>query len=177
MGKTPPKAEALIREIEVAFSDVPYPGDDDIAIMTCDPSTAEHSVSNLKGKRWQDWKDKPLELIGPGKYHGSLAWLSPRAYVYYLPLFMITCVTHWQGVDIAGDELIWSLGPPTGEIQSQSEREQAIKFKEEKWRGLSLPQIRSVISFLQFIEEEHAVSGLHGYILAVIETMSALAKI
>lgn len=51
-------ADELKREIEEAFADVPYPGDDQLE----EPYPSDvGGMEVFRGCRWQDWKDKPWE--------------------------------------------------------------------------------------------------------------------
>lgn len=92
------KREELIQKIEVAFADVPYPGDDNIGI-------------HLEGEAYvgkTDWRKIPLDfLLG---YGTTLLDLTPEAVQFYLPAFM--CATlHHPEVFHPSDVVIYRLTP------------------------------------------------------------------
>lgn len=92
----------LKEKIERAFSDVLYPGDENMIIPAAFWGTEAHELSmHLQGK---DWKDlKPLENYSSiisseqsGDYYFShqdtLLFLTPQAFRFFLPAFMTACL-------------------------------------------------------------------------------------
>lgn len=99
-------AVRLKKEIEAAFTDVPYPGDENLARST-NPEDLD-AAKFFKGVKWRDWKDRPSELLSP-KINGYLFFLSPAAFRYYLPLYMIQALVDYKGSDLLPGEIITSL--------------------------------------------------------------------
>ena len=75
----------LANAVRLAFRDVAYPGDDEIQV---EGSSDPHELENLRSQDWNsDWANVPDDAI---EWHAnSLAFLSPEAYRFYLPAFII----------------------------------------------------------------------------------------
>lgn len=96
----------LKMEIEAAFADVPYPGDGNL-VETRIPEDLD-AAKFFKGVKWQDWKEKPGQLLSP-EVKSYLFFLSPAAFRYYLPLYMIFTLTDYFASDLRADEVIGSV--------------------------------------------------------------------
>ena len=68
-----------------AFWDVPYPGDDRLLADDCN---SPDEVEKLQSQDWNShWTNVPDRVI---EWHANrLAFLSPEAYRFYLPAFII----------------------------------------------------------------------------------------
>jgi len=80
--------------IESAFADVPYPGDNSIALHQ-DCFECEELRVYLRGKTWRDLSFPKLH-----DFHASLPHLTPEAFHYFLPGYMLAAITHWEEVDM-----------------------------------------------------------------------------
>jgi hypothetical protein len=112
--------QKLVAQIERAFADVPYPGDDRI----CEGVTAAHRQSPSEEARiaaefrGRHWREVPLENLA--RYSATLCFLTPEAYRFYLPAYLRTVIglsrEDMQRVPRAGDleqEILFSLTPAT----------------------------------------------------------------
>src|SRR5947207_15556364 len=78
--------EEVTREVEEAFTDVPYPGDDSIVTAPLNWEAMEVR-SDFRGKHWQD-------LINPTslREHKLLCLFSAEGFRFYLPAYLIGVV-------------------------------------------------------------------------------------
>lgn len=91
-----------------AFASTPYPGDEALVADQSgyDPECNE-ICSAFKGK---NWKDISVEMVNEHKE--ALPLLTPGAFRYYLPAYMIGCVNSYYDVDVALDSVLFNLTPP-----------------------------------------------------------------
>lgn len=75
----------IIAAVSRAFWNVPYPGDDRLLAEDCCDS---HELERLQSQGWNShWTNVPEEVI---EWHAdSLPFLSPEAFRFYLPAFII----------------------------------------------------------------------------------------
>lgn len=154
----------LKAEIEAAFADVPYPGDRNL-VETRIPEDLDAAVF-FKGIKWQDWKEKPAQLLSP-RVNGYLFSLSPSAFRYYLPLYMIFALTDYYAADLLPDEIISSV--TFGGVDA--------KWREHTERQMSLMtpmQLKVILEYLEFFKREHSVDLSGSHIDSGIEKLRAL---
>jgi hypothetical protein len=76
--------------IESAFAEVPYPGDDNIAdhqnCLEC-----EELRTYLRGKTWKELSFPKLH-----DFHEALPLLTPEAFRFFLPGYMLAALTNWD---------------------------------------------------------------------------------
>jgi hypothetical protein len=128
-----------VREsIASAFKEVPYPGDDQIALHEC--AECRQIRDDLRGKSLQVLADGVLE-----RRFDSLPLLSSIAFHYFVPAYMLYSLSHpdsevafftFQGLGIAGID--------------------AIDL--ERFRLFSRQQREAVIAFLEFFKS-HKING------------------
>jgi hypothetical protein len=85
-------SEMTTRElIEAAFADVPYPGDDNIAdhqdCLECDDVRAFFCSKSWRDLKFPELRDFPLPLLTPAAFH------------YFLPGYMLACLDDWTMAD------------------------------------------------------------------------------
>lgn len=143
----------LKSEIETAFAEVPYPGDGNL-IETRIPEDQD-AAEFFKGVKWQDWKEKPGQLLSP-RVNGYLFFLSPAAFRYYLPLYMIFALTDYYASDSLPGEVISSVtfGGIDPKLREHTER---------RMSGMTSAQLKVILDYLEFFKREHAGdwSGWH----------------
>jgi hypothetical protein len=102
--------DEMIQEIDKAFKDTPYPGDD--RIVTAYRDYEDESLSDFVGK---DWRDTGIDLLCPAscpnKHSSSLCFMTPEAFVYYLPAYMTVSVSHYEELDLLPNNVIYGLTP------------------------------------------------------------------
>lgn len=117
----------LIKEIETAFADVPYPGDQNITTHRC--WECDQLTNLFKGHHWNDWRQKPRAIFNQCHY-GFIHTFSPKAYQFYLPLFLLTPLEHDEDSGFVIDTVISSLTNP-----SYAEPPEEI-MKKHKFEGI-----------------------------------------
>lgn len=133
----------LRKLIEGAFAVVPYPGDDDLVEPHCPECKA--LTEAFKGKRWTNYKDHPLALLGVD-HQEAFAFFTPRAFRYYLPLAMLAIVDLYEETDLLPQSLIMHLSPsPTGH-----------EWHDARLSPLTPAELRAVATFLRFLHEYHS---------------------
>jgi hypothetical protein len=137
-------AAAVAQEIETAFAKVKHPGVKDMVLSSGFPDPEE--IRRDFGT--QHWRDLPFRLIS---YHReAFAWLTPAAYVFYLPAYLRAAL---RTESTAGDiclYTIFALAPRDWKDP------RAVARFEERYQRLTDPQRNAVRSFLRFIGEHWA---------------------
>ena len=154
----------LKAEIEAAFADVAYPGDDNL-VETRIPEDLD-AAAFFKGIKWQDWKEKPGQLLGTLP-QGYLFFLSPAAFRYYLPLYMIFALTDYFASDILAGETVSSvaLGGVDAKIRAYRERRMSV---------MTPVQLKVILKYLEFLRREHGEEFEAWSIDMVIENLRTL---
>ncbi|NNN06966.1 MAG: hypothetical protein HKL90_13805 [Elusimicrobia bacterium] len=140
----------LRREIEAAFASVPYPGDDGIVGHKC--WECDEVLAKYKGKRWQDYKDRPLTLVGP-PYRDACMLFTPQAFRYYAPLAMLASAESYQEADMLIDYFLGSLAPTDGKHAAKHEA---------RLTAFTPAELRALLSFLAFMKERHPLDYATG---------------
>jgi len=136
-------ATQLKAEIESAFAAVPYPGDADEALVGHFCPDCLETAARFRGLKWQNWKDKPLELFSQGREH--LLRFTPASFHYYLPLYMVQTLIDYMYADTAPGTIISTLTP-----LSESDKQY-----QKRYRQMSAREIQAIISFLEFLKKEY----------------------
>lgn len=95
----------MAREVEEAFADVPYPGDDKL-FPTPDIYPAVYMVETFRGKHWRDVTPAMVR-----NHEFELNALSPEAFRFYLPCFMIPVLLDDDALDHLWMTLFSNLAP------------------------------------------------------------------
>jgi len=100
--------QTVAQNIMVAFSDTPYPGDNNIG--GDDPFDGVIVAEAFRGKHW---RDITLELLL--SHHDKLPFLSKHGYHFYLPAYLLGVLFHFEELDMYGtsSQLISTLVPPS----------------------------------------------------------------
>lgn len=122
--------------IEDAFSSVPYPGDANITIHNENCWECAEVAAKYKGRRWQDYKDRPLDLVGP-PIRDAFLFFTPQAFRYYAPLAMLAIVETPKEVDMLSDYFFHSLTPISGDHASENAARMG-SFSADELRALRL---------------------------------------
>jgi hypothetical protein len=152
--------QELVTQIERAFADVPYPGDDHIcrgAGVQVEGSEEANIAAVFRGRHW---RDVPLE--GLARYSATFCFLTPEAFRFYLPAYLLAVIRlspeEVERVPIAGaleESLIQSLRPATYDPILWDYRHQRIdpltpdqktavqaflhwRYREQLWEGSDL---------------------------------------
>src|SRR5262245_16152441 len=126
----------LAEQIERAFGDVTYPGDDRIVQNPHDLESVRLR-DEFKGKHWTTL---PLRTLL--KYSSSLPLLTPEAVRFYLPAFLHVSVVRPDEVDVIPENIISYLTPPEG-------RPESSQWFQDVLAGLSPPQVTTIQEFFR----------------------------
>jgi hypothetical protein len=101
----------LIERVRAAFADNQYPGDEKLVY----DNTGFHAdvAESANSFRSQDWKTIPLDVLVSQR--DSLSFLTPEAYHYFLPSFIIAILSHDEKLDVLRNNTVYSLYPPSSE--------------------------------------------------------------
>ena len=141
-------SEELLSQIEKAFGDLSKPEKNEIASDTSGYHLECNQVAEyFAGKAWREITAQLLwsEYIGDGS--ACLSFMSPQAFVYYLPTYMTIAINEYEHADVIADSAIYALTP---------EKEEDLKdWWKERISVLNSKQIICIISFTKYMLENH----------------------
>jgi hypothetical protein len=152
-----------------AFSDVPYPGDDNIGLIGPHTGTirAAEVKTIFKGKHWEKILQKS------NKWFRSHYWvfssLSPDAYHFFLPAFLIKSVTDEDDIDLVPEWIVYNLMPPTKEHAKNLMPQYVARIAK-----FNLKQKRVLVRFLRFLKKGHNRNDF--FVKCIDEAISALKQ-
>jgi hypothetical protein len=102
----------LCKQVAEAFATVPYPGDRNIACRGwgCNPLAAHDLSEAVRGKHWKDLLQRGNKWFREN--YDAFSILTPAAYHFYLPAFLIKTLTSVEDLDLVPSSITYSLGPP-----------------------------------------------------------------
>lgn len=134
-----------------------------------DPVEIARAEEVLLGKSWQDYVDRPLDLVGKMCGGAASVWFLPPAVLqYYLPAFLLASAFHnddRQAEEVMGT--LVSLFTPTEEWR---------RDLTERWSILTLPQIDATIEALKIIDARYGVTSYADDIGPAIEFLNSLRE-
>jgi len=137
----------IVRQIEEAFREVPYPGD---GCLTEGHSSEAFDIANwLKRRRWQDLGREELS-----RNHESLFFMTPQAIRYYLQAFLLASVLHYHEANPLPSTVLFFLTFPKNS-------EDRSRFR-ARFHLLTKPQSDAIRAFLEFIRDEYPEDYLQG---------------
>jgi hypothetical protein len=151
--------QELVAQIERAFADVAYPGDDGICKGVTDEArrlgTEEANIEAVF--RGRHWRDVPVENLS--LYSATLSFLTPEAYRFYLPAYMLAVIRlapeaikrFPRSGDIEGS-LLFSLEPATDHTALQD-------FVHERIDPLTSEQKAAVREFIHWLYRKRLQDG------------------
>lgn len=130
-------AQTAKTKIRDAFANAEYPGDDNLVTDGgCDPGCREIAAA-FRGKAWDSISTQMVR-----EYNGALPLLTPAAFRYYLPAYLLGCIDSRQKVDFAWDSVITHLTPPW-----------KSEFFTERAEGFMDLQADALVAFLRFVDD------------------------
>lgn len=137
--------EEVKKNIEFAFANVQFPGDEYLLDSTCQD---ESEIEDFKGRNWQRWQDIPPEIIDYN--YSSLPFLTPIALLFFLPAYMIYGLENFDSNVL--EFTVYKLIPPVN-VNGQE-----LKLKELflSWViQLTSDQQRAITLFLEYVKEQY----------------------
>lgn len=104
------KEVELVQEIEAAFTDTQYPGDNAIVpLYENQPHCPECAglANNFRGKTWRS-----ISLETLAWERSSLPPFTDQAFQYYLPAFLRAALLHRLETDTLWENIFYTLTPP-----------------------------------------------------------------
>jgi hypothetical protein len=147
--------ELLIAQIELAFSDVPYPGEHDLSASTYgeEPDALRRE---FKGKtHWREVEAKFLDQA-PDGWRSALSFFSDRAFVFYLPAYLIADIRN-QLLEVSVDfHLCYGLtGKSANEKIAKIWGGGAIgENARRKYAQFNPPQVAAIVGYLRLKLEQ-----------------------
>jgi uncharacterized protein DUF6714 len=160
------EVSVALREIEMAFQDVAYPGDKNLL----DPRALDDHEIDIRALRghsaWQGIPDSVLELESAG-----LGMTSPAAFRFFLPAYMQWVLRRFSSSDsFTVDSTIYALAPHLGTPEHRVER----------FALLTPAQVAAVVAFLRImaasprlVDAEVAEEALRSYWLPRVNRETA----
>ncbi len=142
---------ALIKTIRRAFAGNVRPGSRNI--IDGDPYDGfeiEEMYERLKNLKWEK-----LPLNIERHRHDQLYWLTPDAFGYFLPGYMIACISDPEEVDMLSDRVLWELAP----IDVLGQRVDGTGPLGRLINGMTREQHEAVYAYLSF-EYRNAVDEI-----------------
>jgi hypothetical protein len=134
--------ESVRSEIVQAFSDTPYPGDDQIVAYRDDESVDLRE--SFKGKHWRDISREALRY-----HHDDLPSLSRAGLRYYLPAYLLAALDE-PGVP---EFILYELTP-----FDERAGQPLHSYLVSRFSDFSDSEKRAIRAFLELIREERADS-------------------
>jgi hypothetical protein len=143
MSSTSKPNETLVRAIDDAFANTKYPGDDRLVYDTSGRhSECNQTAEDFKGKQWTELSFGFLRA-----HCDSIFFLTPEAYRFYLPAYLLASVLRYREADVIPSNIVYSLTPPREGADTSIFRERAEYFDRN--------QRKAIKSFLEFLQAEH----------------------
>jgi len=143
MSKFKANIESMKSEIMAAFKDTGFPGKDHLL--------HKNGIDNMDIIDFYDqtdWRQISNSFV---EYNNSLGPLSPEAFQFYLPRYLIYCLENYGAEQIVIDNTIYSLTPETNEL-----RESRLS----KLDKLTPQQKKDIFGFLDKNAIDDMISGL-----------------
>lgn len=160
------RATAVRRRINAAFANARYPGDDNIVYdKTGEHLECKQVANHFRGTTWQEVDLAFLQKYGArADVSAALTFMSPEAFRYYLPAFLLVVAEHFGDVDVLVQTVISSITPR----RNQSDRT-LVEFVRKRLEGFTPEQREAIRLSLEFIAQEHGHEYLFGELDAALE--------
>jgi hypothetical protein len=137
----------MVQEITAAFANIEYPEGNSIFISEAGHYfDIEEAIDDLSAK---SWSDIPLKTLMDNR--NRLSFLTPPAYCFFLPAYLIAAIEHPKEVDVLLDNVIESLTPPN-QLAYEKRGLNYIAARQKllaRAKTLNHQQIAAVISFFK----------------------------
>ncbi len=143
--------ETVYEKIHESFDNIPYPGDKNIGAHppgVCLETDAV--VEFFHGKQWQDITLEELQEGYKGDASACLDFMTPDAYRFYVPAYMLIALSNYNDADVIADTAINSFIPP------DESSDDMYQWWEQRIGGFLLEQREAIIAFLEYMQDAHA---------------------
>ena len=141
------RAGKVVQQICIAFADTRYPGDRNLVYDNSDYHLACKAV---RGRFLEKtWKGVDTTLM-KAAWGGDLSFLSPEAFRYFLPGFMIATLTTANREQRCDETLLFHIAP------RETDDTQLIRGDFARIDGFTLEQRDAIRAFLHVFRDEYA---------------------
>jgi hypothetical protein len=137
----------IVRDIEAAFADAPYPGDDNINLSE-HFGAAEDMIRCFKGRQWTEISAEELSDQRFAIFH-----FTPEAFRFFLPAYMrANLLVGPEVMDTAWELTFGSLAPP-----EEGDTEGAVRYmaRMEKLTPAERAAVRAYVDLYVAIETSY----------------------
>jgi hypothetical protein len=132
----------LLENIINGFSQVPYPGENDLTYHPL--GFDEDFYDSIKGKTWQELDTAMLQY-----HHGCIGILTPKGFQYYLPAFLVADLKDENGT-IISEMLIIELSTCATNSGSPVKGLSGHQWFSERMTLFSKEQVEALLNFLNY---------------------------
>jgi hypothetical protein len=151
-----PDIAELRVEIEAAFADRAYPGDERLALGGGCPGDESERVSRFfRGKDWREISPGAITEAEGLDRHAFVFFLSSEAFTYYLPALLRFALDPDDPLDMA-ETISWKLTPPDLTVAKDDPASARREAREGfvRWAdSLSAAETRAVVQVLEHLAE------------------------
>jgi hypothetical protein len=157
----------VLESIELAFADVPYPGDDKIAEHKDCPE-CDDIREHFRGSTWRGHTVDELQ-----QYQSALSLFTPEALLYFLPAFMLVSLGEWDEADDIPFFIMCIFLP--SDVESDDDHRH---YRQERFEIFTQRQRETIASFLREWANSNSLSkGVYeDDISKAIESLTASGK-
>lgn len=152
------RGKHLIARIEKAFPD--------------DKSLPRLWFEGDRGKTWTEYKEKPIRGLTTSFVEiSNVSGLEIPVFHAYLPIILIACAFHFHEYKVSRifSNLVWISAPPWDSPSKVS------RFY-ERFQGLDVDKIQTLLTFFEFMQEEHGDDATTKPVSAAIQAMKGLLE-
>jgi hypothetical protein len=143
----PETLEQVTAQIEAAFAETPYPGDENVAAYA---RYGRSIAETLRGKHWSE-----VELEDLYKHRWEIFLLTPETFRFYLPIFMLAALYHYEEMDSLAHNVIFSLTPQREEHISNYLNGQYNDYFSRRAAAFNRGEKEAILTFLQAFDRLH----------------------
>ena len=130
-------------KVRRAFGSAVYPGDENL-VTGSDPECFEIAAA-LRGREWSSVSPTLVRECAE-----ALPLLTPAAFCYYLPAYLLACIDAREQIDVAWDSVIFNLTPSPARESWQ----RRFRIRTDGFTALQAEAITAVLELME--EREHA---------------------
>lgn len=158
---TQEQIETLRQKIITAFSDVQYPVDK-IAPHDCDE--CREVEADFSGKDWKTIESEVLE-----ENQGNMSLMSPKAFHYFLPAYLMRALDKFSVVDdLLVEMTIYAVAPTNQWIAGSKDH-----YK-DRFAPFTTSQMESIFDFLELVERNEDYAHFHKQVVAGKQNLTTL---
>ncbi|MEO8393155.1 MAG: DUF6714 family protein [Chloroflexota bacterium] len=133
--------QKAVAQIEAAFADTPPPKAETYVIVNY---ACEFLTRNFTGKHWGEITGDLLF-----KQRECLSYLTPEAFRFYIPSYMLAVLLHPDKVDTLMDRIVTDLAPSSGQIWSNDHNAHLLKQADR----MSKRELEAILAFLDVYQK------------------------